>query len=75
MLLRSHQGDFDIHAGRLVSRTLRKSMVEKAVDFSVQQAQLASKSKSKGEIRSKTLKPQDVSLDSAPFQKKESDDN
>lgn len=70
-MLRSRQGDYDMHAGRLVSRTLKQSLVEEGVNFAVQQAQLASKSKSKGDILSKTLKLHDVSLDSAPFQKRE----
>lgn len=60
LMLRSRQGDYDIHAGRLVSRTLKQSLVEKGIDFAVQQAQLASKLKSKGDIRSKALKLQDL---------------
>ena len=60
-----------MHAGRLVSRTLKQSLMNKGVDFAVQQAQLASKAKSKGAIRSKTLKLHDVSLDSSQFQRVE----
>lgn len=74
-MLRSRQGEFDVHAGRLVSRTLKQSLMEKGVNFATQQAQLASKSKTIGDLRSKTLKPQDVSLDSVLFPKKEFNGN